>query len=147
MATDNAWIGEGDVKVYFVNNDEEDEEVFESFRRKTSQGVFRDTTSESQDDADGYLCFKVALKHHKAKNKNAKPIFFVTCKDNTMFSDVLETVAPQVNADPSTAVFMTEDFYGIRASQSGASIFMKYGTQFELHTGVHLNRVGWHPKN
>ena len=49
MATDNAWIGEGDVKVYFVNNDEEDEEVFESFRRKTSQGVFRDTTSEVDD--------------------------------------------------------------------------------------------------
>ena len=63
-----------------------------------------------------------------------------------MFSDVLETVAPQVNADPSTAVFMTEDFYGIRASQSGASIFMKYGMQFELHTGVHLNRVGWHQR-
>ena len=76
MATDNAWIGEGDVKVYFVNNDEEDEEVLESFRRKTSQGVFRDTTSESQDDADGYLCFKVALKHHKAKNKKCKTCFF-----------------------------------------------------------------------
>ena len=42
MATDNAWIGEGDVKVYFVNNNEEDEEVLESFRRKTSQGVFQD---------------------------------------------------------------------------------------------------------
>ena len=76
MATDNAWIGEGDVKVYFVNNNEEDEEVLESFRRKTSQGVFQDITSESQDDADGYLCFKVALKHHKAKNQNAKPVFF-----------------------------------------------------------------------
>ena len=40
MATDNAWIGEGDVKVYFVNNDEEDEEVFESFGGKPRKVSF-----------------------------------------------------------------------------------------------------------
>ena len=148
MAKDSAWIGDGNVQLYFVKNGEEDDEIMESFRRRSSQGVFIGNNDESNiDDSEGYLCFKVALKHHKAKNKTTKPIFFISCKDKVVFNDVLETVVPHVNADASTSVFMTEDFYGIRANQSSGSIFMKYGTQFELHTGIHLNRVGWHPKN
>jgi hypothetical protein len=153
MAKDSAWIGDDDIQLYFVNNEEEEEDVLESFRRRSSQGVFskeelnKSDNSENIDEDEGFLCFKVALKHHKAKSKTARPIFFIGCKDKTVFSDVLEAVVPHVNADASTSVFMTEDFYGIRSKQTSASIFMKYGTQFELHTGVHLNRVGWHPKN
>ena len=153
MANDSAWIGDGDVQIYFVNNDEDEDEVMESFRRRTSQGIistekmYRKGNDNAVDDDEGFLCFKVVLKHHKAKNKSTKPVFFVSCKDKTTFTNVLEVVAPHVNADASTSVFMTEDFYGIRANQSGASIFMKYGKHFELHTGIHLNRVGWHPKN
>eukprot|EP00943_MAST-04B_sp_MAST-4B-sp1_P008755 g8755.t1 len=153
MAKDSAWIGNGDIQLYFVKNEEEEEDVLESFRRRSSQGVFskeelnKSDNNGSVDQGGGFLCFEVALKHHKAKSNTARPIVFISCKDKTVFSDVLETVAPHVNADASTSVFMTEDFYGIRSKQTSASIFMKYGTKFELHTGVHLNRVGWHPRN
>ena len=64
MAKDSAWIGDGNVQLYFVKNGEEDDEIMESFRRRSSQGVFIGNNDESNiDDSEGYLCFKVALKH------------------------------------------------------------------------------------
>ena len=59
----------------------------------------------------------------------------------------LTFVCPLVDADPSTSCFMTEDFFGIRAQQSASDAFVKFGMEFELRTGVHLSKVGWHSKN
>ena len=42
---------------------------------------------------------------------------------------------------------MTEDQYGIPAKQSADNVFLKDGQTFELHTGVHISRVGWHARN
>ena len=42
---------------------------------------------------------------------------------------------------------MTEDFFGIRAQQRAGDAFVKFGCEFELRTGVHLSKVGWHSKN
>ena len=56
-------------------------------------------------------------------------------------------MCPLVDADASTSAFMTEDFFGIRAQQSAQDAFIKFGMEFELRTGVHLSKVGWHSKN
>mmetsp|Transcript_17913 Transcript_17913/g.22071 ORF Transcript_17913/g.22071 Transcript_17913/m.22071 type:complete len:142 (+) Transcript_17913:425-850(+) len=130
------WIGEGSKRLLFEQSGETIDEVLESFRVLVDSGVFPE-----QD----FLLFKVKLKHHK--KKGAKQQLYMTCRDNDTFESILEFASPHVDAKPETSVFMTDDSFGIRPKQSAGNIFMKYGDDIELHTGVHLNQIGWHAKN
>ena len=138
------WQGNegGKIKVFF-QSDEDDEDIMASFRTLTKQGIF-DSEETCELGKEGYLCFRIKLKHHKAKSKDQPPTLYVSCPDLVQMADVLLFLEPYVNCDSSSSAFMTKDFYGIRSAQTAASIFMKYGNSFELHTGVHLNQVGWH---
>ena len=60
---------------------------------------------------------------------------------------VLEAIAPLIDATATSCVFMTKDGYGIPAAQCAGNVFVKYGNDLNLRTGVHLNRVAWHKNN
>lgn len=145
-------------KVFFVR-DETYKEIMASFRALTSQGTFNDnigaegggTNRGNMDGAsdtlgsnvDGFLCFRVVLRHHKPKHKNEAPEFYICCKDTTPLSALLAGLEARVKCDSATSTFMTKESFGIQSQQSAASAFMKHGNEIELHTGIHLNAVGW----
>ena len=65
MAKDSAWIGDGNVQLYFVKNGEEDDEIMESFRRRSSQGVFIGNNDERSTRQKN---FKIVLIHPQPSN-------------------------------------------------------------------------------
>ena len=69
---------------------------------------------------------------------------YVTTPDDMMVEDVLAFLAPLLDADPITSLFMTSGAYGIPSAQSASSMFMKYGNDLTLRTGVHMSSVAWH---
>lgn len=125
-------------------------DIMAAFRRRFGLGLEGRYAEESdRDNIDSaprpVLCFVVQVEHHKAKRNAKARKIYVTCPEEATVEEVLQFVAPTLDADALTSLFMTtEGAYGIPSSQTASSMFMKYGNELTLRTGVRMGSVAWH---
>lgn len=89
--------------------------------------------------------FTCNTKENRTKRgaKLTKRKIYFGVPDKTQFTDVLEKMAKLIEAETATSVFMTDDNFGIRNNQTAGSVFMKYGNELTLMTGIHLSKVAF----
>ena len=126
-------------------------DVMAAFRQRFHLGLERlisgkskSVGEDSQSSDATVLCFKVVVEHHKSKRGARARTIYVTAPDDASVEDVLAFLAPLLDADPATCLFMTSGAYGIPSAQSASSMFMKYGNDLTMRTGVHMSSVAWH---